>query len=115
MNTPFETMTGCASSPPVALKVNVPSPVLTIVPGPPSLPAPLIVTSPSAAIFTSFACTSSGSAIVPALATVAFAYGENATCSFCWFSHAATATDHVASSMGFHRRSAAASPPAVAV
>ncbi len=73
LNTPFETMMGCESNPPVALNVKVPSPVLTIVPVPPSLPAPFSVTSPSVAMVTSFASTSPGSVIVPALATVAFA------------------------------------------
>ena len=73
MNTPFETMTVCASSPPVALNVNVPAPVLTIVPGPPSLPAPFRVTFASAETVTSFASTSAGREIVAASATVAFA------------------------------------------
>ena len=73
LNTPFETRSGCASSPPVALNVNVPDPVLTIDPAPPSLPAPFSVTSPSAEIATSLASTSAGRLIVAASATVTFA------------------------------------------
>ena len=73
LNTPFDTMIGCAYSPPCALKVNVPDPVLRSVPGPLILPAPLSVTSPSAAIAMSFASTSAGNVIVSASKTVAFA------------------------------------------
>ena len=115
MKTPFETTIGCESSPPVRLNVNVPEPSLTTLPAPPSLPAPLSVTSASALIVTSFAWTSAGREIVAASATVTLAYGVKATCSPAAFVQAATVSDQTDSPAGCQKRSAAALPPAVAV